>query len=96
MIGTKKGKAAEDDGITVTMVEAFEKFGLQKLTEIANSIYDTGEITRQCANSSLKCQNHQEPLSENKRNHSHHEPSNKNSFMSNLESGKGKDEKRFQ
>lgn len=63
MIGTKKGKAAEEDGITVAMVEAFEKFGLQKLTEIANSIYDTGEITRQCANSSLKCQNHQEPLS---------------------------------
>lgn len=40
-----------DDG--VTELEIKREFGVQKLTEITNSIYDTGEITGQMFKSIL-------------------------------------------
>ena len=41
---TKRNKAAGPDGIVVEMIEALEDFGINKLTEIINEIYDSGSI----------------------------------------------------
>lgn len=44
-------QGCRDDG--VTELEIKREFGVQKLTEITNSIYDTGEITGQMFKSIL-------------------------------------------
>ncbi len=40
----KKNKAAGPDDIVVEMLTSLEEFGIEKLTEIVNEIYDSGEI----------------------------------------------------
>uniref|UniRef100_A0A3P8SQG9 Reverse transcriptase domain-containing protein n=1 Tax=Amphiprion percula TaxID=161767 RepID=A0A3P8SQG9_AMPPE len=40
----KKNKAAGPDGITVEQLTALDEFGIDKVTEIMNQIYDSGEI----------------------------------------------------
>ena len=41
----KAGKAVGDDGIAVEMLKALGDFAIEKITEIANIIYDNGEVT---------------------------------------------------
>ncbi|GFN97983.1 dolichyl-phosphate beta-glucosyltransferase [Plakobranchus ocellatus] len=40
----KAGKATGPDKISVEMIEALEEFGIEKVTELLNEIYDTGQI----------------------------------------------------
>ena len=40
----KKNKAAGPDNIVIEMINALEEFGIEKLTEIINEIYEKGEI----------------------------------------------------
>ena len=40
----KKNKAAGPDDIVTEMIVALEDFGIEKLTEILNEVYDSGEI----------------------------------------------------
>lgn len=42
--GMKKGKAVGEDNISVEMIEALDKFGIERVTRLANLIYDTGYI----------------------------------------------------
>ena len=37
----KKGKAAEEDGVVIEMIEATEEFGIRKITDLANRIYES-------------------------------------------------------
>ena len=43
----KNGKAVGEDGVCVEMLEAMGEFAIEKLTVIANQIYETGTITKQ-------------------------------------------------
>ena len=47
----KNNKAAGPDEIVAEMVSALDDFGLQKLTECLNEIYDTGEIPEELSKS---------------------------------------------
>ena len=38
----KKGKAAGEDEIVIEMTEATEEFGIRKITDLANRIYESG------------------------------------------------------
>jgi len=38
------GEAPSPDGVCIEMLNALEDFGIEKLTEIANKIYDSGVI----------------------------------------------------
>ena len=38
----RKNKAAGLDGLVIEMFEALEEYGVEKLTEIINKIYDDG------------------------------------------------------
>ena len=40
----KKGKAAGEDEIIIEMIEATEEFGIRKLADLANRIYENGYI----------------------------------------------------
>ena len=40
----KKGKAAGEDGIVIEIIEATEEFGIRKITDLANRIYESGYI----------------------------------------------------
>ena len=40
----KKGRAAGEDGIVIEMIEATEEFGIRKITDLANRIYESGYI----------------------------------------------------
>ena len=39
-----KGKAAGEDGIVIEMIEATEEFGMRKIADLANRIYESGYI----------------------------------------------------
>ena len=43
----KKGKSPGQDGITIEMILASGNFGLRKIVELANKIYDTGYIPKE-------------------------------------------------
>ena len=47
MKGMRKGKAVGEDEISVEMLEALEEFGVEKVTKIANTIYESGYIPQQ-------------------------------------------------
>ena len=47
----KKGKSAGNDKITIEMIEASGDYGLRKITELTNKIYDTGFIPEEMAKS---------------------------------------------
>ena len=49
----KNRKAVGDDGISVEMIKALGDFGVEKITDIANRIYDTGEVTNQMCKSTF-------------------------------------------
>ena len=40
----RKNKAAGPDGEVIEMIEALEEYGVEKLTEIINKIYDNGKF----------------------------------------------------
>ena len=40
----RKHKAAGPDGVVIEMIEALEEYGVEKLTEIINKIYDDGKL----------------------------------------------------
>ena len=40
----KRNKAAGPDDIVTEMIVALENFGIEKLTEVLNEVYDSGEI----------------------------------------------------
>ena len=40
----QKNKAAGPDGVVIEMIEALEEYGVEKLTEIINKIYDDGKF----------------------------------------------------
>ena len=40
----RKNKAAGPDGVVIEMIEALEEYGVEKLTEIINKIYDDGKF----------------------------------------------------
>ena len=40
----KRNKAAGHDGVVMEMVEALENYGVMKLTEVINKIYDDGKF----------------------------------------------------
>ena len=40
----KKNKAAEPDNICIEMIQALDEFGIEKVTDLVNAIYDSGEI----------------------------------------------------
>ena len=40
----KKGKPIGEDGVAVEMIEAFEEWGYDVVVQLANRIYDTGQI----------------------------------------------------
>ena len=40
----KKNKAPGPDGITTEMIKALDDFGIEKITILANEIYDNGKI----------------------------------------------------
>ena len=40
----KRRKAAGPDGIVIEMMDALKDFGVELLTDIANDVYDSGEI----------------------------------------------------
>ena len=46
----KRNKAAGPDGVVMEMVEALENYGVMKLTEVINKIYDDGSFQMTCAN----------------------------------------------
>ena len=39
-----KGKVAGEDGIVIEMIEATEEFGMRKVADLANRIYESGYI----------------------------------------------------
>ena len=41
---SQEGKAPGDDGITLEMIKLLEDFGIEKLTDLYNEIYSTGEF----------------------------------------------------
>ena len=41
---TKRNKAAGPDEITTEMIVALDDFGIEKMTQVANQIYDSGTI----------------------------------------------------
>ena len=43
----KKGKSPGHDGITIEMILASGNFGIRKIVEVANNIYDTGYIPKE-------------------------------------------------
>lgn len=47
---TKKGKARGGDGIAAEILEAVDKFGIKTMTEIANTIFSTRMLTKECIN----------------------------------------------
>ena len=47
----KTGKAVGDDGISVEMLRALGDYAIDKLTDIANKIYDSGEVPSQMCKS---------------------------------------------
>ncbi|XP_047494947.1 uncharacterized protein LOC125043038 [Penaeus chinensis] len=47
----RKNKAAGPDEIVTEMVTAMEDFGIEKLTEVINDIYDSGEIPKELSKS---------------------------------------------
>ena len=47
----RRNKAAGPDGIVVEMLEALEEYGVEKLTDIINKIYDDGEFPEDLNNS---------------------------------------------
>ena len=47
----KKGKSAGNDKITIEMIEASGDYGLRKITELTNKIYDTGFIPEEMTKS---------------------------------------------
>ena len=40
----RKGKAAGEDGIVIEMIEATGEFGIRKITDLVNRIYESGYI----------------------------------------------------
>ena len=40
----KRGKAVGEDGIAIEMIEVMEEWGVEVITRLVNSIYDTGQI----------------------------------------------------
>ena len=40
----KKGKVAGEDGFVIEMIEATEEFGIRKIADLANRIYESGYI----------------------------------------------------
>ena len=40
----RKNKAAGPDGVVIEMIETLEEYGVDKLTEIINKIYDDGKF----------------------------------------------------
>ena len=44
ILNSQIGKAPGDDGITVEMIKLLEEFGVDKLTELYNEIYSTGNF----------------------------------------------------
>ena len=40
----KAGKAIGPDGLSIELIEALEKYGIEKVTTLLNEIYDTGQI----------------------------------------------------
>ena len=45
VVKCKKWRKAEgSDGVVVEMVEAAGEFGIRKITDLANSIYNTGQV----------------------------------------------------
>ena len=47
----KGNKARGPDGIVIEMIKALDDFGIEKLTVIANEIYDTGKIPQDLSKS---------------------------------------------
>src|SRR5215469_11454827 len=43
----KIGKAVGNDGITLETLKAVENFAVEKITNLANKIYESGELTKQ-------------------------------------------------
>ena len=46
-------KAEGSDGLVVEMVEAAGEFGIEKITELANRIYSTGQVPEAMKESDL-------------------------------------------
>ena len=40
----RKNKAAGPDGVVIEIIEALEEYGVEKLTEVINKIYDDGKF----------------------------------------------------
>ena len=40
----RNNKASEPDGITTEMIRVLDDFGIEKITNLANAIYDNGKI----------------------------------------------------
>lgn len=53
MKGMKKGKTVGEDEILVEMIEATGEFGIDKVTRLANMIYDTGYIPQKMRESTI-------------------------------------------
>ena len=47
----RKSKAAGPDEIMTEMIMALDEFGIEKLTEVINEIYDSGEIPEELSKS---------------------------------------------
>lgn len=73
-------------------VRGFQDCGLQKLTEIANIIYDAGEITRQMQQANLhdNAKIMRKYVVQPTQIYSHHETKNNSHSKSNFEPRKGK------
>ena len=52
----KNGKAAESHNIAIELVKELDEFGVEKVTDIANKIYNTGLIPSDLSKSVLIAQ----------------------------------------